>query len=164
MRMRKVKCVELNGWNSLTLGKIYDVKNDFVEDYPNLIRINCDDDGDVFSYSRNCFEDYVEENTESQEKHVHHDLIVEWAKNPKRVVEIWDELDCEWIRTTNPMWMERNQYRFTDTVVKERVFPVTSLLTSELWEIYNKAPTNDCLKDVANAAIKQYILDMEEGK
>ena len=49
-------------------------------------------------------------------KHVHHDLIIEWAADPRRVVE---ELVKEpyfesssWMRINNPTWDTKKQYRF----------------------------------------------------
>lgn len=48
--------------------------------------------------------------------------------------------------------------------IPERVFPETSLTGDELSEIYCNSDTNifrEQLRDVANAAIKQYILDQE---
>jgi len=47
-------------------------------------------------------------------KHVHHDMIVEWAKDTSRVVEI-QLLGVEsnrWWATIHPDWREDRQYRF----------------------------------------------------
>lgn len=50
-------------------------------------------------------------------KHVHHDMICEWAKNPTRKVEFLSE-DGEWGSCTHntPIWHPESQYRFADTV------------------------------------------------
>ena len=91
--------------------------------------------------------------------HPHADKILEWAKNPKPKWQHRNKDGGDWITCLgNPSWNEDLEYR----QLPDREFPVTSLLTNELWLIYNKSPTNDCIKDVANAAIRQYILDSEK--
>lgn len=48
--------------------------------------------------------------------------------------------------------------------IPERVFPKTSLTEDELYDIYSNSEAStfrEELRDVANAAIKQYILDQE---
>lgn len=57
------------------------------------------------------------------------------------------------------------QYRFKPTE-QERAFPVTSLTDEQICEIYNNTDSEnfvDALVAIANAAIKQYILDMEKN-
>ena len=44
-------------------------------------------------------------------KHVHHDMIVEWAADPSRVVEIRG-VDWIWRETVAPTWGTQNEYRF----------------------------------------------------
>lgn len=44
-------------------------------------------------------------------KHVHHDMIVEWAKDTSRVVE--GEADRgHWVTVSNPVWWPHVTYRF----------------------------------------------------
>ena len=44
-------------------------------------------------------------------KHVHHDMIVEWAKDTSRVVE--GETDRgHWVTVSNPVWWPHFTYRF----------------------------------------------------
>lgn len=101
-------------------------------------------------------------------RHVHHDMIVEWAKNPSRVVEtcIVNSDDELWYRDISPSWRPSFKYRFKDTVptIPERVFPTTSLTEDELTVIFDKAYDmhyDTSYQAIANAAIKQYILDSE---
>ena len=95
-------------------------------------------------------------------KHPYHDMIVEWAANPSRVVEICQG-NTPWIKTSHPTWSENLQYRFADTVIPKRVFPTTSLSGAQLCQFYwdTKEGHMDTLVAVANAAIKQHILDSE---
>ena len=44
-------------------------------------------------------------------KHVHHDMIVAWAADPSRVVEIRG-VDWIWRETVAPTWGTQNEYRF----------------------------------------------------
>ena len=47
-------------------------------------------------------------------KHKHHDMIVEWAKDPSRTVQ-WSVTgrDGEWLDcTSNPNWYAKHMYRF----------------------------------------------------
>lgn len=100
------------------------------------------------------------------EKHVHYDMIVEWAKDPSRVVQWRDNDDCVWTNCTDdkqhpyPLWDETLQYRFKPEE-PERVFPVTSLTKDELRKLFDIS--DDSLFAIANAAIKQYILDQENS-
>ena len=45
-------------------------------------------------------------------KHVHHDMIIEWAKDTSRVVESRNFLHHEWIVVPHPKWHPTWQYRF----------------------------------------------------
>ena len=44
-------------------------------------------------------------------KHVHHDMIIEWAKDTSRVVEIRG-VEGTWRETTAPSWATHIEYRF----------------------------------------------------
>ena len=99
------------------------------------------------------------------EKHIHYDMIVEWAANPSRVVEI----NCfvgGWEVEPNPTWREDEEYRFKPEE-PERVFPTTSLTDEELISRYNSGvycSRERALRDVVDTAIKQYILEQEASK
>ena len=43
-------------------------------------------------------------------KHVHHDMIVAWAADPSRVVEV--ETDTGWQVINTPVWRADSEYRF----------------------------------------------------
>ena len=48
-------------------------------------------------------------------KHPHHDLIVEWAKDTSKQVQILDDDDTDleyWCDCYNPTWDIRSKYRF----------------------------------------------------
>ena len=100
-------------------------------------------------------------------RHVHHDMIVEWAKDPSRVVEYFDEDLLKWVDCADseqecPIWDKNTKYRFKP-VEPERTFHVTSLTVDELLETYEDTYTHrEGLVAVANAAIKQYILDNQK--
>lgn len=126
--------------------------------------VNDDYCSDIISVS---WEDF--ELTESvPQKHIHYDMIVEWAANPSRVVEYYDEedtddwQDCRDSGVGVPVWDENVQYRFKPEE-PERVFPTTSLTDDELWEAYSEGYSTsvDSYRDIANAAIKRYILEQE---
>ena len=44
-------------------------------------------------------------------KHVHHDMIVAWAADPSRVVEIFC-ISGKWRETSVPSWASHHLYRF----------------------------------------------------
>jgi len=135
----------------LNLGKSYEVRNFIDESYS------------VYNEDKTDYWYFVEYLLIAAPKqHPHHDMIVAWAANPYRVVEYMQ--DHTWIETKNPTWSDKNRYRFADEVVHERVFPETSLSGKELAVIFSSMPEkcNADLLAVANAAIKQYILDKEE--
>lgn len=106
----------------------------------------------------------------SEHRHPHADMIIEWAKDTSKVVEYWaDEMSLHpvsaWKVTDNPTWVKSLKYRF-QPAKQERVFPTTSLTEDELVSIYFDAPvlsSKESYKYIANAAIKQYILDMEKA-
>lgn len=70
---------------------------------------------------------------------------------------VWDTL----ARGCPPAWHEDWEYR-----IKERIFPVTSLSREQLYIIWHSLPDaadmSAGFKAIANAAIKQYILDKEK--
>lgn len=110
------------------------------------------------------YEDDFELVEPTPEQHVHHDLIVEWAKNPSRIVECKSFSDSQWNVVNDPSWYPENQYRFKPDE-PERVFPQTTLSKEYLDKIYDESHTGEhdiALLFVANAAIKQYILDQEK--
>ena len=96
-------------------------------------------------------------------KHKHHDMIVAWAANPSRVVEYYNYSQDKWKSFDSPSWDASLQYRFADEA-PEREFPKTNLRGEYLAEIYENEYNNNYedVLAVANAAIKQYILDTEE--
>jgi len=55
----------------------------------------------------------IEHYTPEPEKHIHHDLIVAWAKDPENVIIQWKEGDYPWkdCRNNKPNWESCNQYR-----------------------------------------------------
>lgn len=108
-----------------------------------------------------------EESVEKANKHhhPHADMIIEWAKDTSKVVEYWDDgLYC-WVECNYPTWGVKVKYRF-QPAKPERVFPTTSLTEDELESIYFDATVlshKESCKYIANAAIKQYILDTEKS-
>ena len=99
----------------------------------------------------------------SEHRHPHADMIIEWAKDTSNVVECYDGYN--WIVCDEPTWSANIQYRF-QPAKPERVFPVTSLTEDELVSIYFDAPvlsSKESYKYIADAAIKQYILDTEKA-
>ena len=96
-------------------------------------------------------------------KHKHHDMIVAWAANPSRVVEYYDVSGDTWHSIRTLIWDCSTRYRFKgEPPIRE--FPKTSLRGEYLAEIYENEYNNNYedVLAVANAAIKQYILDTEE--
>lgn len=62
--------------------------------------------------------------------------------------------------------LNTNKQLFIAKRIPERGFPKTSLTGDELYDIYSNSDAStfrEELIDVANAAIKQYILDSEDG-
>lgn len=45
-------------------------------------------------------------------KHVHHDMIVAWAADPSRVVEVRGKGTDEWLISHDPVWRDYLLYRF----------------------------------------------------
>jgi len=103
-----------------------------------------------------------------EEKHIHYDMIVEWATNPSRVVQYYNEKDCVWYdapHNNKPLWNPETRYRFKPEE-PERIFPITSLGVKELYALLteNEVISFSSLQAVANAAIKRYILEQEASK
>ena len=44
-------------------------------------------------------------------KHVHYDMIIEWAKDTSRVVEVRG-LEGTWSKSAAPLWGTQHEYRF----------------------------------------------------
>ncbi len=42
-------------------------------------------------------------------KNKHYDVILAWAEGKE--IDIWDNLDNEWVECKTPMWRESNKYR-----------------------------------------------------
>ena len=104
---------------------------------------------------------------DSEHRHPHADMIIEWAKDTSKVVEWYnDEYPyLGWKVSEDPLWLDCRKYRFQPPK-PERVFPTTSLTKEQLYDSYyskTSAGFNTSLIDVANAVIKQYILDMEKA-
>ena len=128
-------------------------------------------DGDSTATILECVEAYPEdfELIESApQKHIHYDMIVEWAANPSRVIQFYDDeyYDCGWKDVTGqpPMWHTDKRYRFKPEE-PERVFPTTSISRSDLFNLYDSVEhltVSEALEVVANAATKCYILEQEE--
>lgn len=103
------------------------------------------------------------------EKHIHYDMIVEWAANPSRVVEYYDAEDTsEWRECRDsgigiPVWDISVKYRFK-LEESERVFPTTSLTDDELVTAYCQEHIYGQYRNIANEAIKRYILEQEVSK
>ncbi len=95
-------------------------------------------------------------------QHRHYAAIVGWAEGKE--IEFFDP-SIGWLSCVNkPEWREDAKYR----VKPERTFPETSLTDFSLREIENNLLSvdgntmEDARKAIANAAIKQYILDSEQ--
>lgn len=66
--------------------------------------------------------------TTTSKKHVHHDIIVEWAKDPSRKIQFrLDKVDAWSNLTTHPTWIPSMLYRFKPEpiVIKYREYIYT---------------------------------------
>ena len=114
------------------------------------------------------WEDDFELAEENKQRHVHYDLIVEWAANPSRIVEYLDitfidgEESWSVCAGQQPAWCPETRYRFKPDEA-ERTFPTTSLTDDELTTLFDVTLGGvvDALKAIANEAIKRYILEQE---
>lgn len=93
------------------------------------------------------------------DKRPHYDLIIAYAAGANIEAQFGDGT---WYSISNPGWYKDENYRIA--VVKEREFPKSSVPVSVLSEIYNNtANWSEGFIAIANEAIKQYILDTENG-
>lgn len=129
--------------------------------------------GGDWDYTINKYEDDFEIVEENKQRHIHYDMIVEWAKDPSRIVQFYDDeyYDCGWKDVVGqpPMWYTDKLYRFKpaepERVSLAGVFPVTSFTDDELYTVVAQGDslcTADDYRNVANAAIKCYILEQEK--
>lgn len=96
----------------------------------------------------------------SNKCHPHYDVILAYAEGKQ--IEFYDE-DCtgEWVTLSNPNFFEDHKYR----VKSEKVFPRSSLTLDECQRIYNDDSGSTVrlgLKAVADAAVKRYIMEVDE--
>lgn len=111
------------------------------------------------------WEDDFELSEPAPQKHIHYDMIVEWAANHSRVVQYWNTKDCAWYdapHDNKPAWNPETRYRFKPEE-PERVFPTTSLTDDELTTLFDVTlgGVADALKAIANESIKRYILELD---
>lgn len=106
--------------------------------------------------------------------HVHAELIKAWADGAE--IEYFDTSRQQWRPTTSgsPVWSDIMSYR----IKPERVFPKSSLTAKQRYAVAFPSVTNtntlpdswfeeityNYLEKVADAAVKQYILDTEAKK
>jgi hypothetical protein len=96
--------------------------------------------------------------------HVHAAIIKAWADGA--AIEVFTkyahfQLDRKWLPVgTHPSWIEDMEYR----VKPERVFPETTFTPDAIRRIWNESSPNldKTWIAVANAVIKQHILDTEK--
>lgn len=87
--------------------------------------------------------------------HVHAALIKAWADGAN--IQCLCNDGKLWIDHATPMWFTTAQYR-----IKPREFPKTSLKCDTLFNVFSSdTEFRSGIMMVANAAIKQYILDTE---
>lgn len=98
--------------------------------------------------------------------HKHAEVIKAWADGSEIEVRLEGGRDWEPCEGNRPLWLDYNEYR-----VKPREFPKSSLSAGSLckvWEeaqddlVYSTYSLSKSLAKVADAAIKQYILDLEK--
>jgi hypothetical protein len=97
-------------------------------------------------------------------KHIHHDLICAWAAGEQ--IQRYNPNGSIWMDMGySPSWARDATYR----IKPEREYPKTSLSDYELERLVleardsNRFPVGHVyiVREIANAAIKQYILDSE---
>ena len=111
------------------------------------------------------WEDDFELSEPAPQKHIHYDMIVEWAANHSRVVQYWNTKDCAWYdapHDNKPAWNPETRYRFKPEE-SARIFPTTSLTDNELTTLFDVTlgGVADALRAIANEAIKRYILELD---
>lgn len=90
--------------------------------------------------------------------HKHAELIKAWADGAE--IE-YRNAEGEWYEARGPAWGPETQYR----IKPERVYPKSSLTYGELFNTFSHSATDGAgLTRVADAAVRQYILDTEAGK
>lgn len=85
--------------------------------------------------------------------HRHAEAIKAWADG----AEVQINVGGTWVTAPEPQWDEHFEYR-----VKPREFPRSSLSNEELTSLRDGYGAS-CGRAIADAAIKQYILDLEKG-
>ena len=97
-----------------------------------------------------------------KKRHIHADLMIAYAEDKNLKYEFFCDDRCKWVLCTEqPLFREDFKYR-----LHEREFPKTSLSDDEIRNLTNERGAWVSLvalcRFVANAAIKQYILDTEK--
>ena len=100
-----------------------------------------------------------------KKRHIHADLMIAYAEDQSIVIETFqpdENGNGIWFIAKHPSFSEASLYR-----LHEREFPKTSLSDKELEDIVNAAVIRSLddsyiYRNVANAAIKQYIIDTEK--
>ena len=92
-------------------------------------------------------------------KHKHYEQIIAFAEG--LTIQYYDGLDDCWYDITSTPWRANQIFR----VKPARVWPVTSFTEAEKWTIWHSSRTDDMdlFDDIANAAIRRYIEDMEKS-
>lgn len=90
--------------------------------------------------------------------HKHAAIIKAWADGAAVEGRLHD--GHPWLVLKKPNWVNNFEYR-----IKPRVFPTTSMTLDDCRRAYNSAGDrfNRSIVAVANADIRQYILDTEAG-
>lgn len=87
--------------------------------------------------------------------HKHAEVIKAWADGEEIQFQMDSNGSWEDCKNNRPTWYEYNEYR-----VKPREFPKSSLSNDELTRLRDGYGAS-CARAIADAAIKQYILDLE---
>jgi hypothetical protein len=96
-------------------------------------------------------------------KHPHHDTMIAYANDCTLKIEVSTTEGATWHITSTPSFDVSFQYRLYKE--PERVFPESSLSIADVNTVYDsKSKFDDSLKAIADAAVKQYILDSEKVK
>ncbi len=89
--------------------------------------------------------------------HVHAELIKKWADGSRIECELYPN---HWEYIASPTWMAHKHYR----VQPERVFPKSNLTYAMIQqEIVGNNSLERVILNIADAAVKQYILDTEKN-
>jgi hypothetical protein len=149
---------DAKNWVSAAHGKDHVYGEDLIAECGYSVRQCVDEYPEDFILVKKHFEPKA---ISSPKPHKHAELIKKWADGAK--IEYYDNLEEDWFGIADPHWNLSVQYR----EVQERKFPETSLSFTDLDDVYNiknigNGNHYERLTDVANAAIKQYILDTEK--